>query len=151
MHTPRLFRAPELIFDNLPSPASDIWALASVILILFVGRWGHPFFESCDSDKDILYSIVSSLGKLPKPWWSRFAERAEWFDDRKDGQAKSKFLEFPEDHPMDERERDPLEVMMRRMLDYDPAQRPNADEVVKMTYSAGWGQPTSPQSCPRGK
>ncbi|KAF8342403.1 kinase-like domain-containing protein [Amanita rubescens] len=71
--------SPEASLDNIVTPASDIWGLACTI---FEIRAGFSLFTSfLVSKSTVLQDIVSTLGKLPEPWWSKFEERHVWFEE----------------------------------------------------------------------
>lgn len=64
---------------------SDIWALACAI---FEIRAGFPLFEAfLGGDDEICKEIVTTLGKLPEPWWGAFENHHLWFDE--DGKPKA--------------------------------------------------------------
>jgi len=71
--------SPEARFDKIVTPASDIWGLACTI---FEIRAGFPLFTSfLASESSVLQEIVSTFGKLPEPWWSKFEKRHMWFEE----------------------------------------------------------------------
>jgi serine/threonine-protein kinase SRPK3 len=73
------YKPPEMRFENQVDFPSDIWMLACA---LFEIRAGHTLFNSfLSSDTSVTKEMVSALGKLPEPWWSKFEGRHNWFDD----------------------------------------------------------------------
>ncbi|MCJ1306138.1 hypothetical protein MMC08_008956 [Hypocenomyce scalaris] len=76
--------APELLFGDAASFPADVWSLACS---LFEIRAGCQIFEDFLSDReDMLRQMVSTLGKLPEPWWQAWEERAHYFEE--DGAPK---------------------------------------------------------------
>ncbi|KAF2812685.1 kinase-like protein [Mytilinidion resinicola] len=76
--TPTAYCSLELLIDNLPSLASDLWALACTISEI---RSGRRLFRDWDGDGDVKFQMVQLLGKFPEPWWSSWERRDNWFDD----------------------------------------------------------------------
>jgi serine/threonine-protein kinase SRPK3 len=86
--------SPEARLDNVVTPASDIWGLACTI---FEIRAGFSLFASfLASESSILQDIVSTLGKLPEPWWSKIEKRHVWFEENGEPTVQvNGELEFP--------------------------------------------------------
>jgi serine/threonine-protein kinase SRPK3 len=85
VNAPKIHRAPEVIFDNLVSPASDIWALANTMhQIMTGGPEGRTAIPSGAAPRidDVLRGIICVLGKLPDKWWNRWERRLEFFDEQ---------------------------------------------------------------------
>lgn len=79
---PAAYAAPEVMFDNVASKASDVWALACTI---FHMRAGFDIFESYFGGYDeALGHMVCTLGKLPYSWWRRWEGRKDQFDDHRE-------------------------------------------------------------------
>ena len=78
LHTPILFRPPELYFskDQLGLPA-DVWTLACTLYEILGER---PLFGGLmpDSD-DLIAEMISTLGPLPQHWWDSWRKRSEFF------------------------------------------------------------------------
>ena len=73
------YTPPEMRFEGRVDFASDIWMLACAIYEI---RAGHSLFDSfLRSDSVVTMEMVSALGKLPDPWWSKFDSRHKWFKD----------------------------------------------------------------------
>ena len=86
------YTPPEMRFEGRVDFASDIWMLACAIYEI---RAGHSLFDSfLRSDSVVTMEMVSALGKLPEPWWSKFDARRKWFD------------ESGEPRPVEDQERD---------------------------------------------
>ncbi|TEB21262.1 kinase-like protein [Coprinellus micaceus] len=86
------YTPPEMRFEGRVDFASDIWMLACAIYEI---RAGHSLFDSfLRSDSVVTMEMVSALGRLPDPWWSKFDSRHKWFNDS------------GEPRPVEEQERD---------------------------------------------
>ena len=73
------FRSPELLFDNAIGVGCDLWALACTI---YEVRTRSPLFENfIDDDDEVIMQMVPLLGKLPKPWWSSWKARGQWYEE----------------------------------------------------------------------
>ncbi|KAH6903322.1 kinase-like domain-containing protein [Coprinopsis sp. MPI-PUGE-AT-0042] len=90
LNFPNVHMAPEVIFDKLVSPASDIWALGSTMHQIMTGagpesRTAIPvdvnYFGGGCSEDEVLCAMVRALGKFPERWWDRWETRANYFDD----------------------------------------------------------------------
>jgi serine/threonine-protein kinase SRPK3 len=148
------YRAPETIFENQFTTATDVWSLGC---LFFQIRAGFPLFDPwCSTTASILCEIVYLLGKLPEPWWSSFTDRSEYFDDngnpklqggRKNIRAQLYSIgteDFPphpgkQDGPMfeplgtrlSEEEVDLMDDLLGKMLKLRPEERITMDEVVR--------------------
>ncbi|OAA69875.1 protein kinase domain-containing protein [Cordyceps fumosorosea ARSEF 2679] len=146
-------RPPESHFELL-SPLSfsaDIWCLGLAIWDLFAIR---PLFAAAFSPPAaIIAQHVDALGPLPSRWWSRWEERHDYFDE--DGNSiQGKYGGPTLNKAFDdwlhkyrakfnagvfsEEEKTAFLQLLRRMLSYDPLQRPTADEVLKSGWVANW-------------
>ncbi|KAI1415553.1 kinase-like protein [Hypoxylon sp. FL1857] len=71
---PALYAAPEVLFEGLPGPASDIWSLACTIYeikthdFLFGSLWGSGL-------SDLVGAIRDYLGPLPEPYKSNYIKQ----------------------------------------------------------------------------
>ncbi|KAF9008399.1 kinase-like domain-containing protein [Cyathus striatus] len=79
---PRVFAAPEVIFNDISSPtfSMDIWALGVPLYMIINEKW-PPFNSDRGVEKEVVERMILRLGKLPDKWWTRWADRAEYFDD----------------------------------------------------------------------
>jgi serine/threonine-protein kinase SRPK3 len=77
--TPKIYWAPEFLFDEARSVSSDIWALGCT---LFEIRTGGSLFQykSRPSRDQILIAMVKTLGILPEKWWSVWEEGRIWYE-----------------------------------------------------------------------
>lgn len=140
--TPAAYCAPECHFDHVASTQTDIWALGCTI---FEIRAGYQLFETFldDYEADVAPQIVTTLGKMPEPWWRKWKFREAFYDD--DGKLLQE--EVPEHVSLEEslkeigtndsegesaerakgvlsqREVDDLADLLRKMIRYDPAER----------------------------
>ncbi|KAF9003351.1 kinase-like domain-containing protein [Cyathus striatus] len=77
---PLRYRAPEILFNDIvsPAPSTDIWALG--VLYMIINEKHSPFItDSIDKD-EVIQWMVMILGKLPDKWWVRWAARAKYFN-----------------------------------------------------------------------
>jgi serine/threonine-protein kinase SRPK3 len=139
LHTPLLYAAPEILLsDGVPSPASDVWAFAVLIHDLISGCIElFPSYRGVLNE--ILYHMVLTLGKLPERWWSKWADRRQYFDDNGSWVADHEIpFKFSEQlikvraSRMDEQEKMWFERMIRRMVAYEPSERATIAEVLKL-------------------
>ncbi|KAF7561484.1 hypothetical protein G7046_g2662 [Stylonectria norvegica] len=75
---PESYVAPELILDEPPKvgPACDIWALACTILEI---RCQLQLFYMLHDTDELIAEMVGLFGKLPEPWWTRWAAHEKYF------------------------------------------------------------------------
>lgn len=166
-HTPLLLAPPESRFaesDGSDEPLSfpgDIWTLACTIWDIFGSK---PPFEAFPVTLDeVTIEHVEMLGKLPDRWWSKWAERNNWFDEdgRKNvkealqqwyGNSASDWNQrFAESiqQPRERRrfdtfsaeEKDAFCSMMRSMLVLEPSQRATIEDIVACEWMQRWGLP----------
>lgn len=152
-NTPVWYAAPEILFQDLVGPSSDIWALACVLYNLL---GNHKLFKSYDGVRDeVLVEMVRTFGKLPDRWWSRWEKRPDYFAEDGTFQPTSGFNEAMK-KPMDLKARledlvrgsreDLLkpeemvafEKILRGMLRFEPKERISANEVTQLLPSS-WG------------
>jgi serine/threonine-protein kinase SRPK3 len=85
LNCPNVHAAPEVIFDDLASPSSDIWAMGNTMHQILTGGGLEgltfiPGAEHCSKD-DGVAETVRILGKLPETWWSRWEARSKHYDE----------------------------------------------------------------------
>ncbi|KAM3560733.1 hypothetical protein MY1884_002753 [Beauveria asiatica] len=155
-------RPPESHFEPL-SPLSfsaDIWCLGLAIWNLFAIR---PLFAAAFSPPAaIIAQHVDALVPLPSGWWSRWEERRDYFDENGNsiqGEYGGPTLNKAFDDwlhkyrlkfqvgSFSEEEKTAFLQLLRRMLSYDPLQRPTADEVLESGWIANWTMDDFEKSC----
>ncbi|KAF9007087.1 kinase-like domain-containing protein [Cyathus striatus] len=137
LHIPRVFAAPEVIFGDTFSatPAMDIWALAVLLYATLNNNW-VPFTTVFGSEKEVILEIALFFGKFPEKWWTRWAERARYFDE--DGKcllrdSSPRLLGIkPNSDRFSEEEADIFNNLLRKMFRYDEQDRVGADEVARV-------------------
>jgi serine/threonine-protein kinase SRPK3 len=77
------YQAPETLFDQEFTAATDVWSLGC---LLFEIRAGFPLFDPImyANETSILIQNVNMLGKLPEPWWTAFTDCVEYFEENGD-------------------------------------------------------------------
>ncbi|KAK5655723.1 hypothetical protein OQA88_5260 [Cercophora sp. LCS_1] len=84
---PQEYRSPEYILDKRVGVGSDIWALGCTLFEIRTGR--RLFNPAYDDPDEHLAQMVTTLGKLPEPWWTTTWEfRRRWFTDEKDAEGR---------------------------------------------------------------
>lgn len=112
-HAPIVLQAPEALLGEPVGQPADIWAFACSVFGIFNNRaLFDGFMPNAD---DVLSEIVDTLGRLPEPWWKKWEQRAEFYEE--DGSKKT------EDLTEEYRETKPLSVRVRRMRSCPPAAR----------------------------
>lgn len=153
LNTPVWYTAPEILFQDLVGPSSDIWALACVLYNL---PGSHELFESYDKVRDmVLVEMVCTFGKLPDCWWGRWEKRPDYSAEDGMFQPTSGFNEAMK-KPMDLKVRledlvrgsredilGPEEVVaferiLRGMLRFELRERISANEITQLLPSS-WG------------
>lgn len=138
LNTPCVYAAPEIMFHDETSPATDVWALA-VLMHIVLSRGNYLFISYHGVKKEVLREMVLTLGKLPDRWWTKWEDRSEWFDEcgafvadrEKLPPASGKFLKIPSDR-MEGEELKELERVIRMMVSYEIADRILAAEVARI-------------------
>ena len=141
---PRVFAPPEAIFFQEPvTPAIDVWALAVLIHMLLSGG-GLLFASYHGITKEIVREMVLTLGKLPDRFWTKWEERAEYFDEEAHfiGNTRllppvtGQFIKIYSDR-MSPEDVAAFEELARKMVRYEPEDRPSVDEVARL-IPADW-------------
>ncbi|KAL9017910.1 MAG: hypothetical protein Q9185_004771 [Variospora sp. 1 TL-2023] len=153
LNTPMLYRPPEAVFaKDLLSFPGDIWTLAcSVFEIMGDGTLFEGFFPD---EADVVAEMVSCLGPLPLSWWDAWEGRSEFFVEngvwksdigRQSRPLRSRIQTMGrQQHPdsLSPDEAESLAAMLTTMLEYDPAKRATADDVVNSDWMTRWGLPS---------
>jgi serine/threonine-protein kinase SRPK3 len=137
LNCPRVYAAPEVMFDELVSPASDVWAMGNLLHYILSG--GQEMGSSVISgrpnptDEEVLKNIVLALGKLPNPWWQRWEERRKHFDEEArpaEGVRGISRLVRTSKAYIKEEESEVFEKVLWGMFDYNPRMRLTSREVA---------------------
>ncbi|GJJ06231.1 hypothetical protein Clacol_000421 [Clathrus columnatus] len=138
---PIFYAAPEVIFGDPSGLPADIWALA--VLICYIIEGGFIFSSYRGIRKEVIKSMVLTLGKLPERWWFSWEERSEWFNE--DGEWwKNGVKIFPKSNGSGGKPKGgggeiaTLNEITRRMIKYDPKERASIDEVIEWMNQNGW-------------
>ncbi|KAF7307321.1 Protein kinase [Mycena indigotica] len=145
--SPHILRPPEGILTKLPHATleSDIWALAVAIYQLLTSG-GLLFSEYDDS---ILEDMVLTLGKLPEPLWSKWANRACFFDEEVNPVIQAfnikaqttSFRQKVRGWTRDEGKISALAAMFETMARYDAQSRSRASELVQSDWMTNYCRP----------
>ncbi|KFG81212.1 protein kinase domain-containing protein [Metarhizium anisopliae] len=154
--SPLAARPPEARFEP-PSPLSfsaDIWTLAIIMWKLVAMK---PLFSDEFIPPDaVVAQHVDVLGPLPHPWWRRWQQRHQFFDE--DGNSTQGEYASP---PLGEAfgawvqkyrkefnvgvfsqgEKTAFLQLLRQMLSFDPRDRPTAAEVLESDWVVEWARP----------
>ena len=150
-YTPLGLRAPEQIFGDPASKAADIWAFG---VLVFEFLSGHPAIEFTHwkgdlADDDHLLQLNDFIGPLPENLHQRWARSSSYFTSERVQYSSIDLDE--EDNPILDGADDTMEklfdkfkpasrsveedmlikALVRRTLQYDPAKRPTASELLQ--------------------
>ncbi|EWG44697.1 CMGC/SRPK protein kinase [Fusarium verticillioides 7600] len=154
-------RAPELVLKGEFDKTQDIWSFGCILFELIAGRrlfyiFG-PFKEETESDDEHLLEIVDRLGPLPDELYSHWKTSSRYYTkDRKlynwalggveEGEepnmpepSELETMEeaFDKESPeMTELEAQEVKKLIRWILQYDPAKRPSAEEILRHPWFA---------------
>ncbi|OBT82864.1 hypothetical protein VE02_08567 [Pseudogymnoascus sp. 03VT05] len=149
--TPLGLRAPELFLTGTVDKTLDMWSFGCLIFELVTGQ--PLFFVPWSEDKsrendDHLLSLTSALGPLAEDLFSHwtssslyFTPERKLFNCRIGGVPEGKKPLMVEQTPLEElfdeaspdiskEESDTVKALIRRILQYDPAKRPSAEEIL---------------------
>ncbi|KAH6912418.1 kinase-like domain-containing protein [Coprinopsis sp. MPI-PUGE-AT-0042] len=146
LNCPNIHAAPEVIFDDLASPASDIWAMGNTMHQIMdgggtEGRTAIPGTAGCSSD-EVLCGMIRIFGKLPERWWNSWEKRGEYFDGEGLWVAEKELLDPP--RPLGTAmhtsffpggRKEPFVKILYRMFEYEPEDRLTAHALVE---ELGW-------------
>ncbi|KAL8951482.1 MAG: hypothetical protein Q9222_002536 [Ikaeria aurantiellina] len=155
LFTPAIYLPPETTFakHSIDFPA-DVWTLACSMFEIF---GDGPLFEGFFPDRDdIIAEMVSCLGPLPQHWWDTWQAGRDFFVDngvwRTETTRKYSLVSRPLTTRIQEmgRQADPkfsaaeaesVERLLFSMLQYEPAKRATAEELVESEWMLQWGLP----------
>lgn len=151
--TPHGLRAPEMIFGGTGNKSLDIWSFGCLVFEFITGRplfLVPGFYSEEESDDDHLLQLSYILGPLPNHLYSLWTRSSRYFT--ADRVQFNSFLEevpegtdllsvkgvpleqfFDNEKPTDmtDNEAKAVKSLLRRILQYDPAKRPMADEILQ--------------------
>ncbi len=134
LHTPAVYSAPEILLDDDPSPASDVWACAVLVYFLVSARsFLFPSYRGISNE--VLRSMTLLLGRLPEYLWLKWADRGQYFDESGHWVAGPKSLSrFGRacSGRLNEQQKISFESMIRKMVAYNPRERATMAEVVEL-------------------
>ncbi|OBT78089.1 hypothetical protein VF21_03119 [Pseudogymnoascus sp. 05NY08] len=158
LHAPMLLLPPETFFDDDAGPPIDVWMLGCTLYEILGER---PLFEGFMPDKDhMLAEMISTLGELPKRWWSLWEQKTDFFledgswkkDTHRSYSPYSRPLverlrimgrgENPETCEFSREEMASLETLLKQMLAYEPSERITINAAVESEWMKGWGRPS---------
>jgi p38 MAP kinase len=131
------YRAPEQILTDSYEPSVDIWSVGCVLAEIIIGR---PTFQR-RSSFNLIFDIISTIGltdeeiaNLPDYLQIKVRKNPEKF-------KKNKINEMFDDFMLPNWDKQGINgqefrYLLNRMLVYDPKQRANADELLKLPV---WG------------
>ncbi|KAI5789255.1 serine/threonine-protein kinase SRPK3 [Pyronema domesticum] len=156
--TPVGLRAPELIFGDPFDQSIDVWSIGCLLFEFLTGTllvmlcWGSNQLEECNDDH--LLQLTDVLGDLPEEYFSRWAHTKKYFGPNRqridpdpnapikedegcfdDPESRSEPLEkfFCNEKPsdIDEAKSSMIISLLRRILQYDPKNRPSAVDILE--------------------
>ncbi|PQE21276.1 CMGC SRPK kinase protein [Rutstroemia sp. NJR-2017a WRK4] len=156
-HTPLPFRASEAKFEPqaLLSYPSDIWSLATAIWEII----GMKAVFSTDfvSEDEIVAQHVDVLGSMPSEWWRYWKGRRLFFDEQGNPTESYRRNRWPSlegsfemgiqkwrrklGGAIDEDEKTAFLDLIRRMLAFQPRDRPTVEEVLTSEWVVRWALP----------
>ncbi|KAK7972538.1 kinase-like protein [Apiospora saccharicola] len=149
---PTGLRSPELILAGEVNNTIDIWSFGCLVFELIVGYqlFCVPWMGSvAETDDDHLLSLTSILGPLPEELYRHWDRASLYFTpERKlynsglggipEGgeplmleQQSMEELFDAEEPDLDKEEAVQVKALIRRILQYDPAQRPSVEELLR--------------------
>jgi serine/threonine protein kinase len=148
--TPVALRAPELVLHQPFGTGIDIWSFGCLIFEFLTGgslfalmMLGHNQKEQEDTDDDHLVQLNDVLRPLSDSMMELWPRASKWYTpDRRRLQPYSDEEPYIHDSidvlfaknkspEVDEEEAAIVVSLMRQILEYDPALRPSADELLK--------------------
>lgn len=145
LNCPNVHAAPEVIFDDLASPSSDIWAMGNTMHQILTGggtegRTFIPGAARCSKD-DVVSEMVRLLGRLPEKWWTRWEARSRYRDE--EGRPIGK-TELEAREPLESRistfylsgaQKTAFAKVLEGIFRYEPQDRLSASDIVTALVS----------------
>lgn len=145
-------RAPELILAGEVNKTLDIWSFGCLVFELITGQplFCVPWSDSeATQDDDHLLSFTACLGDLPEELYHKWKTAHLYFTPERKlfncqlggvpGGGEPLMVEqlsmeemFDQANPdLDAEEANTIKALIRRILQYDPAQRPSPTEILR--------------------
>lgn len=147
-------RAPEIVLNSAIDHKLDIWSFGCLLYEFLTGNVlfqvsGWTDIPQEENDDDHLLQMIDTLGQPPPEIFAKWPRRARYFDenlklirsdvgpsDATDGevfQGPSLEEAFEESKPdgMEAEESARVLGLLRRLLQYDPSQRPSTTELLE--------------------
>ncbi|KAK2027779.1 serine protein kinase [Colletotrichum zoysiae] len=146
--TPVGLRAPELILNKVVDPTLDIWSFGCLVFELITGQ---PLFcvpGSDFEDDEHLLTLIERLGDLPEEIWQEWKTSSLYFTPERrlyncqlggvgDGEEPLMLEQTTMEEAFDEaapeltkEDASAVKKLIRRILRYDPRERPSAAELL---------------------
>ncbi|KAG5787729.1 hypothetical protein H9Q69_013202 [Fusarium xylarioides] len=149
-------RAPELILKGELHESQDIWSFGCILFEMITGRpifyiWGPPKYDTSLDDEHLL-EVIEKLDPLPEELFSHWKTSSLYYTE--DGNMYNWIIDgvpvttdpselntmektFDEKCPeMAEEEAQEVKKLIRWILQYDPAKRPSAEEILRHPWFA---------------
>ncbi|KAH7083791.1 putative serine protein kinase [Paraphoma chrysanthemicola] len=147
--TPIALRAPEIILKQPIGPGIDIWCFGCLMFEFLTGRtlfavgvYGNDQKDRDDADDDHLIQFIDIIRPLPDSVMAAWSRAHNWYDD--EGQRLQPYSDeepfihgslqdmfarnkLPEIYEVEE---NVLVALMGSILEYDPKQRPGAEQLL---------------------
>lgn len=154
LRAPLRYLSPEAIFDEQLTQAADIWGLGCTLFEVLSHR--ALFGSDLHDEIELVASMISTLGDLPDHWWNMWWERKYFFNDDRSWKLDTALSDLQGFQPLGDRllrlrrgvnleyvsveaeERQALEELLTGMLNYSPADRMTAREVVRSCWMREW-------------
>jgi serine/threonine protein kinase len=160
---PVALRAPEIIFSQAVGTGLDIWSFGCLVFELLTGRvlfgiysWGPT--DQQEIDDDHLLQMTNILGPLPEHLYNLWTSSSKYFradrtqynsyledlsklpegTDLLDGKYEplAEYFESLKPEGMTDGEAERLVALLRRILQYQPEQRPTASDILNDPWFA---------------
>ena len=126
----RYYRAPEVILGCGYDCKIDLWSLGCILIELFTGR---PVFPG-DNEKDQLFRIIYVLGMPPNEILDKANRKNVFLPFEKTVKMKWSLNDLINPSNRDE---ELFEEFVGTLLQWDPDQRPSADQALKHVWIKG--------------
>jgi serine/threonine protein kinase len=159
MHTPVGLRAPEQIFGDPVDKTADIWAFGILVFEMLCGTMLYQLWSRKNpdiTDDEHILMLIDTVGPLPERFYNRWTRSSKYFTP--EGVQYNRYVDNP-DQPIypdylpelmggkmelvedlfielkpksfSSEEATLVKALIRRTLQYDPAKRPTASELLQ--------------------